>query len=91
MKVATGLRTVPALLFISERTDMNCECTDFLALKIWDRSTIVVALDVMVQDLAMRARTTMDHVEVSRTGPDIFTTRLVGEHSCDELHLEVPC
>lgn len=74
-----------------ERTDMNCKCTDTLTLKIWDRSTIVAALDVMVQDLAARARTTMDHVEVSRAGPDIFTARLVGDHSCDELHQEVPC
>jgi hypothetical protein len=91
MRVAAGFGTVPALLSISERTDMNCEFTDSLMLKIWDRSTIVAALDVMVQDLARHARTTMDNVVVSRTGPDTFTARLVGDHSCTELHQEVPC
>lgn len=91
MRIAAGFGTVPALLSISESTDMNCEFTDSLTLKIWDRSTIVAALDVMVQDLATRAGTTMDNVAVSRTGPDTFTARLISDHSCSELHQEVPC
>ncbi|UZX05630.1 hypothetical protein F8G81_20485 [Arthrobacter sp. CDRTa11] len=70
---------------------MNCECTDSLTLKIWDRSTIIATLDGMVQNLAARAATRTDSVVVSRSGPDTFTARLTGDHSCSDLHQEVPC
>ena len=91
VSVCPRFRTIPTFHSMNERTDMNCKCTDSLTLKIWDRSTIVATLDVMVQDLATRAATRTDSVVVSRSGPDTFTARLIGDHSCLEVHQEVPC
>jgi hypothetical protein len=70
---------------------MNSEFTDSQTLKIWDRSAIVATLEVMAQDLATRAGTTMDNVVVSRTGPDTFTARLIDDQFSPEPHQEVHC
>lgn len=69
---------------------MTQEPTDSITLKIWDRSAIAATLEGAVQELATRAGTTKDDVIVSRSGPDTFTARLIGDSYADPLQ-EVPC
>lgn len=66
------------------------ESTDSITLKIWDRLATVATLEGTVQELATRAGTTKDNVIVSRSGPDTFTARLIGDSYPDPLQ-EVPC
>lgn len=75
---------------MNERIDMTLESTNSITLKIWDRSAIAATLEGVVQELAARAGTTEDSVIVSRSGPDTFTARLIGDSHAGPL-LEVPC